>query len=153
MLLYNKDIFSTPREMPLPPLSEDEYQKRVEYYNTVISDYRLRLKKAITKRQAAEFEKKHRWFIDRDAMLDLDFDTWKLLLNQMVVIYSHSCVLVQIKYTGKRYRPDGWTKEELDEKIEILGIDEPGKYDIYREAGYDYPKPECLRKVAVGALS
>lgn len=78
---------------------------------------------------------------------------WKLLLNQMVVIYGHACVLAQIKYKGKKYRPDGWTKEALDEKIEILGIDEPGKYYICREAGYDYPKPEYLRKAAAKALS
>lgn len=143
MLFYDVDLFG---EGPKPePLTDEQYQQRCETYDTLLADYKTRVAKVFGSRQVRRIEKEVIEFKGRNAMLDLDFDDWKTMLDDVLRICCEAFITAKIKYTPKKYKSE-WTAEELDEMIEICGIEEQGRYYIFRDAGLACKAPEELAK-------
>ncbi|MCD7825481.1 MAG: hypothetical protein LUH14_05915 [Clostridiaceae bacterium] len=139
MLFYDVDMFG---EGPKPePLTDEQYQQRCETYDKLLTDYKARVAKAFGPRQVRRLEKEAAQFIDRNAMLDLSFHDWSALLNDILRICCEAFIEAKVKYTPKKYQHE-WTATELDRLIDICGIEENGRYYIFRDAGLPCKKPE-----------
>ena len=143
MLFYDVDLFG---EGPKPePLTDEQYRQRCETYDAIVSDYKARAYKAFGSRQAHRIEKEVAEFKDRNAMLDLCFHDWKAMLEEILMVCCEAFIETKIKYTPKKYQHE-WIADELDNLIDICGIDEQGRYYIFRAAGLACKVPECLAK-------
>lgn len=143
MIFYDVDLLDD-RPKPLP-LSDEEYAQRCETYNLLLADYKQRTSKAFGPRQARRLENEVAEFKDRNAMLDLSFHDWSSMLEALLMAGCCAFLEAKIKYTPKKYQHE-WTSEELDELIEICGIDAQGRYYIFRTAGLVCNAPECPPK-------
>ena len=119
------------------PLTDEEYTQRVAYHKKVIAEKKRRIRQAFSTRKAREIESAFDAFAARDTMTDLSFNDWKITLDLLTDFYGESALIAQIKFTGKKYRPNGWSKEELEQKLDILKLDEQSRSHVYKAAGYD----------------
>lgn len=141
MLFYDIDPFG---EQPEPkPLTDEEYNQRVETYSTTVADYKERLLRALGQRHARKFVKSMQDFISRDAYTELEFVDWKALLEGISTAICHNYLSAVIRFTPKKYAHD-WTAEELDKKVKILGLDEQVRYYTFKEAGLSCQEPESM---------
>lgn len=141
LLFYDVDLFG---EKPKSkPLTDEQYRQRCETYDALVADYKARAYKAFGSRQARKIEKEVAEFKDRNAMLDLDFDSWKIMLETILRTSCAAFIRAKIKCTPSKYQHE-WTAEELDKLIGICGIEEQGRYYIFRTAGLACKVPECL---------
>lgn len=152
LLFYDVDLFC---EGPKPePLTDEQYRQRCETYDTLVADYKARVAKAFGRRQVRTLEKAVVEFKDRNAMLDLPFEDWSAFLDDMLRICCEAIIEAKIKYTPKKYK-NGWTAEELDNLIGICGIDDQGRYNIFKDAGLPCEKPACMERhssITAGAM-
>lgn len=143
MFLYDIDPFG---ELPQPkPLTDEEYNRRLERFSEVTADYKERLTKAFGARKARKFVNSddHQSFANREAYLELDYETWDALLTAMSDCYCLVSILDAIRFTPKKYRQN-WTAETLDAKIEACKFSEETRYQIFREAGLPCEEPESM---------
>lgn len=143
MLFYDIDPFG---ERPEPkPLSDEEYNKRIERFNEITADYKNRLRTALGARKARDYANSelHQSFSSRDAYLDLNYENWEALLLAVSEGYCFASILATIRFTPKKYRAQ-WTVEELDEKISACKLNEEVRYQILRKAGLPCEEPESM---------
>lgn len=144
MLFYDIDPFGTPPEPK--PLTDEEYNKRLETYNAISADCKERLRKALGSRQAHNFEKSTQDFICREAFTDLDFKSWKALLEAISKVTCGHYLSAAIRFTPKKYARE-WTAERIDEKIQILGLNEQTRYFVFKDAGLPCEVPTIIKKL------
>ncbi|MCD7825482.1 MAG: hypothetical protein LUH14_05920 [Clostridiaceae bacterium] len=145
MLLYDTADSIAGRPRKFTPLTDEQYEQRCEAFNSIVGDYKKRVRLAMGNREARHLEKSVLEFIDRNAYTDIDFESWKLILNAVLCVSCQHMISSKIKYTPNKYRHE-WTAEELDKMIEICGIDEQGRYYIFRDANLACKAPECMAR-------
>lgn len=61
---------------------------------------------------------------------------WAGVLDSLLELYCRDAILNQIQHTPKNARGK-WTKELLDQKIELCGLDAAAKNEIYEVVGLE----------------
>ena len=95
------------------PVPADVHAERIEIYNWLIPDFKIRIRKALGAKQTRDVDDCLKEMVAPNRYSDVDNDDWTALLHAVMVAYCHAAILNKVRYTPKKYRHE-WTMEELN---------------------------------------
>ena len=132
--------------------SEEEIAEYMGYFQSALSETNKKLKAAGCPRAARRLCKDMAFYANAKAMAVLGVD-WMGVLNGLLAAYCQEAIQNQIIYTPRKYRKK-WTQKLIDEKIQICGLGESSRREIYAPAGFIFEgDPKELTALPVPAES